>query len=106
MRIGSKPEEPPKEIPLEVQLWIGRGWQVIETERQGIVLSGPKSLRVRTILLGIAGVVLLCLFRFSLLWPGMGALFLLLAVVDFYLLTKPPTKFFPAAGEKRRTLER
>jgi hypothetical protein len=106
MRIGSKPEETPEEIPLEVQLWIHRGWTVLETERQGIVLSGPKEMRGRTKLLIVLGLILICLFYFSLMYPGVGALFVVLAVMDYKIFTKPPTKFFPAKGDKPRAVER
>lgn len=106
MRIGSKPDEVPEEIPLEVQLWISRGWTVLETERRGIVLLGQKAMRGRTKFLILLGIVLLCLFKFGLLWPAMGGLFLLMSVVDYKFATKPPTKFFPADGEKKRTLDR
>lgn len=106
MRIGTNPAQPPKEIPLEVQLWINRGWKVIETEREGVVVSGPKEMKGRTIFCGVVGVIFLCLFHFGGLFPAMGVLLIILAVVDYKILTKAPTKFFPADGEKRRTLDR
>lgn len=106
MRIGSKPEETPEEIPLEVQLWINRGWTVLETERQGIILTGPKEMRGRTKLLIALGIIFLCLFYFGKSWPAVGAFFIVLAVLDYKFLTKPPTKFFPAKGDKIRTIQR
>ncbi|MEO6876825.1 MAG: hypothetical protein ABI222_18595 [Opitutaceae bacterium] len=106
MRIGDKNPEEPEEIPLEVQLWIDRDWTVLPTERLGIVLIGPKKMRGRTKVLIALGVVLVCLFYFSSLWLASGAGFLILAAADYQYATKPPTKFFPAAGEKTRTLDR
>lgn len=105
MRIG-EPEEPEAEIPLEVQLWLDKGWTRIKTERRGLVLSGPKSMRGRTKLLIFLGVVLLGLFHFGALYPGIGAVFLILSAFDYQYATKPPTKFFPADGERQRSLER
>lgn len=107
MRIGSQSDDKPaKEIPLEVQLWINRGWKMIDTEREGVVVTGPKEIKGRTIFCAMIGLIFLCLFHFGMLFPGMGALFILLAVVDYKMLTKAPTKFFPAEGERKRTLER
>jgi hypothetical protein len=107
MRITSQqPGETPPEIPLEVQLWIQRGWTVMDTQRQGIVLSGQKEMRGRSKFLIVAGIILLCLFKFGVRWPILGGLLLVLAWLDYRFLTKPPTKFFPAEGEKTRTLDR
>lgn len=108
MRIGSKDDEPEEELPLEVQLWLSRGWAVIPTERRGIVLNGPKEMKGRTLFLILFGLMLLALFFFSWAgrWPFLGLAFLLLAVVDYKFATQPPTKFFPADGEKKRSMER
>lgn len=106
MRISNQSEEEPEELPLEVQLWVNRGWTVMQTERRGIVLSGQKKMRGRTKFLIFAGIVLLCLFHFGPMWPIIGAVLLGLSYVDFRFGTKPPTQFFPADGEKKRTLER
>lgn len=107
MRI-TKPDEPKEEIPLEVQLWLSRGWTVIETERRGLVLAGPKTMKGRTKALIVFGILLLLLvfFPFRGMWPLLGVLFLVTAVVDYKFATKPPTKFFPASGEKKRAMER
>ncbi len=107
MRIGG-PDEPeePEEIPPAVQLWLNRGWVRIKTEREGIVLSGPKAMRGRTKLFIFLGVVLLGLFHFGPLFPAVGAALLILAAFDYQYGTKPPTKFFPAPGEKTRSMER
>jgi hypothetical protein len=99
-------EEPPREIPLEVQLWISKGWTVIDTQRRGIVLVGQKKMMGRSKFLIVLGVILLCLFHFSLRLPIAGVLLLVAAWLDYKFLTKPPTKFFPAEGEKTRTMER
>jgi hypothetical protein len=101
-----EPDEPQREIPLEVQLWISKGWTVIDTQRQGFVLVGLKTMRGRTKLLIVLGVVLLCLFRFGFRLPLAGVLLLVVAWLDYRFLTKPPTKFFPAEGEKVRAMER
>lgn len=109
MRIGNKSEEEPKEeIPLEVQLWLSRGWTVLPAKREGIVLSGPKEMRGRTKLLIFIGIVLLAMVFAPVgpLWPGLGVAFLLVAFLDYKFGTQPPTKFFPAVGEKQRSLER
>ena len=107
MRITSQqPEEAPRELPLEIQLWVSKGWTVIDTQRQGIVLQGAKEMRGRSIFLIVVGVILLCLFYFSARLPIGGGLLLVLAWLDYRFLTKPPTKFFPAAGEKVRAMER
>jgi len=109
MRIGNKTDqEPEEELPLEVQLWISRGWTVIATERRGLVLSGPKEMRGRTKFLIFIGVILLALVFAPLgpLWPGLGVAFLLVAMLDYKFGTPPPTKFFPADGERKRTMER
>jgi len=108
MRISKPDDKPEEEIPLEVQLWLSRGWTVLETERRGIVLSGPKEMKGRTKALIVVGILLLLLvfFPFRGLWPFLGVLFLLTAVVDYKFATKPPTKFFPATGERKRSMER
>ncbi len=108
MRISKPSDEPAEEIPLEVQLSLSRGWTVITTERQGLVLSGPKEMKGRTKFLIFLGVLLLVLvfFHLGLLWPLLGVAFLVVAVLDYKFATKPPTKFFPAVGEKRRSIER
>jgi hypothetical protein len=109
MRIGNIPdEEPEEELPLEVQLWISRGWTVIPTERRGIVLSGQKEMKGRTKFLILLGIILLALVfaPFSKIWPLLGAAFLVVAVLDYKFATQPPTKFFPADGEKKRSMER
>jgi len=99
-------EEAPREIPLEVQLWVSKGWTVIDTQRRGIVLQGAKEMRGRSIFLIVVGVILLCLFYFSLRLPVAGVLLFVLAWLDYRFLTNPPTKFFPAEGEKTRNMER
>jgi hypothetical protein len=108
MRIANKADEPEEELPLEVNLWISRGWTVIPTERRGIVLSGQKEMKGRTKFLILFGVLLLALvfFPFGGKWPWLGLLFLAVAVLDYKYATKPPTKFFPADGEKKRSMER
>ena len=106
MRISNQPEEEPEELPLEVQLYVNRGWTVIQTERRGIVLSGKKKMRGRSKFFILAGIVLLGLFHFGAMWPIIGVILLVLSWVDFRFATKPPTLFFPADGEKKRTLER
>jgi len=106
MRISNQPEEVPEELPLEVQLWLNRGWTVMQTERRGVVLSGQKQMKGRSKFLIFAGIVLLCLFHFGPMWPIIGVILLVLSWVDFRFATKPPTMFFPADGEKKRTLER
>jgi hypothetical protein len=106
MRISNEAEEPEEELPLEVQLWLSRGWTVIKTERRGIVLTGPKSMKGRTKFCIFVGVILLCLFYFGALWPGLGVAFIAIAVLDYKFATPPATKFFPADGEKKRTMER
>lgn len=99
-------EEAPRELPLEVQLWVSKGWTIIDTQRRGIVLQGEKSMRGRSIFLIAAGVILLGLFFLNLRLPLVGGLLLVVAWLDYRFLTKPPTKFFPAAGEKTRSIER
>ena len=109
MRITKdEPDEPENELPLEVQLWISRGWTVLPTERRGIVLSGKKAMLGRTKFLLFLGIVLFALvfFPFRGAWPLIGAVFIGLAVVDYKFVTRPPTKFFPAEGEKKRSMER
>jgi len=106
MRIGGPEPEPEKEITPEIQLWINRGWTPMKTEREGIVLCGPKSMRGRTKFFILLCVVLLGLFKFGLLYPGVGAALLILAAFDYQYATKPPTKFFPAPGERTRSIER
>jgi len=106
MLISHQSDESPEELPREVQLWLAKGWTIIETKRRGIVLVGQKRMRGRSMLLIVGGIILLGLFHFGLFWPGMGLLFLIMAVVDYRFATSPPTKFFPAKGEKTRELER
>jgi hypothetical protein len=108
MRISNEAEEPEEALPLEVQLWLSRGWTVIPTERRGVVLSGPKSMKGRSKILIFLGVLLLALvfFPFGGSWPWLGVAFIVIAVLDYKFATPPPTKFFPADGEKKRTMER
>lgn len=108
MRISNQPDEPEEELPLEVQLWLNKGWTIIRTERRGIVLSGQKSMKGRSKILLTVGVFFLA-FVFlplpkKLAWVGVGLV--ALSILDFKYATKPPTKFFPADGERTRTLER
>ena len=108
MRIANKPDEPEEEIPLEVQLWLSRGWTIIPTERRGIVLAGQKSMKGRTKFLIFLGIILLALIftPFHGAWPWLGVAFIVVALLDYKLATKAPTKFFPADGEKKRGMER
>ena len=108
MRISNQPEEPEEELPLEVQLWLNKGWTIIPTQRRGIVLSGQKSMKGRSKFLIGLGVILLALVFAPLpsIVPWTGAVLIGLAILDYKFATKPPTKFFPADGEKKRTLER
>lgn len=107
MRIGgNQPEDEEQEIPLEVKLWLSRGWTVVKTERLGVVIEGPKEMKGRTKLLIFLGIVLICLFYFGAKWPIVGVLVILLAMVDYKFATKAPTKFFPGDGERKRALER
>ncbi|MFI5358287.1 MAG: hypothetical protein ACHQ4G_13220 [Opitutales bacterium] len=94
------------EVPLEVQLWLSKGWTVLKTERVGFVLTGRKQMQGRSKFFIVVGVILLGLFHFGWIWPGLGAVLLVAAWLDYRFMTKPPTKFFPAEGEKKRTLER
>ncbi len=108
MRISNQPDEPEEELPLEVQLWLNKGWTIIPTERRGIVLSGQKSMKTRSKILIAVGVLLLS-FAFLPLPKRLalvGAVLLALGILDFKYATKPQTMFFPADGEKKRTLER
>lgn len=108
MRISNQPDEPEEELPLEVQLWLNKGWTIIPTERRGIVLSGQKVMRARSKILIAVGVLFLAFVFFPLpkILPLSGAVLVALGILDFKYATKPPTKFFPADGEKKRTLER
>ena len=109
MRVPSKAEQEPlpPEVPMEVQIWLDKGWTIIPAKRRGLVLAGQKKMR------GIdkAGFVigLLLVLAFFVHYPLLGALGLLLiagAWCDFKFWTKPPTKFFPEPGEKTRVMER
>ena len=113
MRIGGEPDsdepqEPEKEIPLEVQLFLNRGWAIMKTERRGIVLSGPKEMQGRTKVLIFLALVLIVagFFKLGSLVTAIGAGFVIIAAADYQYATKPPTKFFPAEGEKKRSMER
>jgi hypothetical protein len=65
-------------------------------------------MRGRTKFLIFLGIVLLALvfFPFRGKWPLLGVLFIVMAVLDYKFATKPPTKFFPATGERKRSMER
>jgi len=111
MRIPSKAdlaESTAETVPLEVKVWLDKGWTIIPSERRGYVLSGQKEMRNLDRFGLFIGVVLLGGFLF----PGfrlLGFLGILLAGgawIDFKLNTKAPTKFFPEPGEKPRTIER
>jgi hypothetical protein len=110
MRIGGEqePEEPEQEIPLEVQLFLNRGWALMKTERRGIVLTGPKEMRGRTKFMIVLGVILAGagIFKLGSVVIVLGAGLLILSAADYQYATRPPTKFFPAEGEKKRTMER
>jgi hypothetical protein len=100
------PEDLEAELPMEVKVWVQKGWTVTPSHRKGIVITKPKTMLVRTKLalaLGTIGV----LFTYAgLFWLEVGASLLLLGFLDYRVLTKVPTKFFPAEGEKKRMLER
>lgn len=113
MRIGGEqdPEEaqePEQEIPLEVQLFLNRGWTLLKTERRGIVVLGPKAMRGRTKFIIVLGLVLIGagIFKLGSMTITIGAVLLILSAADYQYATKPPTKFFPADGEKKRSMER
>ncbi len=108
MRISNQPDEPEEELPLEVQLWLNKGWTIIPSERRGFVLSGQKSMRTRSKIMISVGVLFLVFVFLPLpkILPLSGAVLVALGILDFKYATKPPTKFFPADGERKRTLER
>jgi hypothetical protein len=108
MLLPSKdPEDAPEErLPTEVQIWVQKGWTVVPSHRKGIVITKPKAMLARTkvvLALGTVGVVLTFA---GMLWLKLGASLLLLGFLDYKVLTKVPTKFFPADGEKQRMMER
>ena len=70
------------------------------------MLLGLKEMKGRSKFLITLGVLCLCLFHFSLRLPIVGVLLFVAAWLDYKFLTKPPTRFFPAEGEKTRTMER
>jgi len=100
------PEDLEAELPMEVKIWVQKGWTVTPSQRKGIVITKPKAMLMRTkmaLALGTVGVI----FTFAgTLWLELGASLLLLGFLDYRILTKVPTKFFPADGEKKRMLER
>jgi len=110
MRIGGDPDpdEPEQEIPLEVQLFLNRGWAIMKTERRGIVLTGPKAMRGRTkVLIGLGVVLVIAgILKLGSVAIAIGAALLILSAADYQYATRPPTKFFPADGEKKRAMER
>ncbi len=61
-------------------------------------------------LIFLSRIILLALGSFPLFggkWPLVGAcISSWTAVLDYKFATKPPTKFFPAVGEKKRSVER
>lgn len=95
------------QIPLEVNLWLKRGWTILPSDRNGVVLLGEKQMRRRDkVLLWLGGVGF---FFFAVGIPligQLGLLFLVVAGWDYGWNTNPPTKFFPARGDKVRSLER
>ena len=113
MRISNPPQDRPGntsrafKIPLEVNLWLTRGWVIVPTERKGVVLLGQKSMRKRDkVLLGL-GVIALGLFAAGFYSIGLaGFLLIALASLDYWRNTQPPSKFFPVDGESTRSLER
>ncbi len=72
----------------QVKLLIAEGWVVKHDTPGGVELEGPRRLQMRTKICLVLGAVLL------MVW-GVGLIFLLLALVDYYALTKPETKFLP-----------
>jgi len=104
---SSDPYGSTRKIPLEVNLWLNRGWTIIQSERQGVVLLGKKELRKRDRVLLWLGCFGLAFFFVGIPIGGWaGLLMLTLAWVDYSRNTVPPTKFFPAEGEKLRKIER
>jgi hypothetical protein len=96
-----------REIPLEVNLWLNRGWTIIPSERKGIVLLGKKEMRKRDRVLFWLGCLSLACFFIGFPSGGFaGFLMLTLAGLGYWRNTVPPTKFFPAEGERPRRLER
>ncbi len=113
MRISNSPiprsgsSVPGFKIPLEVQLWLNRGWVIIPTERKGVVLSGRKTMRKRDKIFFGLGTVAMVLFAAGFHPVGVaGVLLIVLASLDYWGNTAAPTKFFPAEGDAVRTLER
>lgn len=113
MRISNPPHDRPGKfggvgkIPLEVNLWLARGWAMIPTERKGVVLLGRKEMRKRDKVLFGLGILALGLSAAGLPSTGLvGVLLIALAGLDYWANTQAPTKFFPAEGESTRSLER
>ncbi len=113
MRISNPPHSRPGrngralEIPLEVNLWLARGWAMIPTERKGVVLLGRKEMRKRDKVLFGLGILALGLSFAGIAFLGLtGVLLIALAGLDYWANTQAPTKFFPAEGESTRSLER
>ena len=104
---SSDPYGSGRKIPLEVNLWLDRGWTIIQSERQGVVLLGKKELRKRDRVLLWLGIFGLAFFFVGIPIGGWaGLLMLTLAWVDYSRNTVSPTKFFPAEGEKPRKIAR
>jgi hypothetical protein len=91
---------------MEVQIWVGKGWVVTPSHRKGIVITKPKAMLFRTKVLLTLGTIGVLLTFAGLIWLELGASLLLVGFLDYRVLTKIPTKFFPAEGEKKRMMER
>ena len=110
MRIPSKSdpgEQSMDDVPSEVKIWLEKGWIIIPTERRGYVLAGQKTMRSLDKIGLTIGVVLLLGFAIGFKLPGiLGVVLIVGSWLDYQYNTKPPTKFFPEAGEQSRIMER
>ena len=91
---------------MEVKIWVEKGWVVAPSHRKGFVITQPKTMRFRTKVMLTLGTIGVLLTFAGMHWLELGICLLLLGFLDYKVLTKVPTKFFPADGEKKRMMER
>lgn len=67
--------------------YLASGWKVVSDGPSGVQIEGAKVMATKD---------RWCLFiGFATCWLGFGLLLILVALIDFYFLTKPQTKFLP-----------
>jgi hypothetical protein len=83
---------PPQTFEDGVKLLVSKGWRVVSDGPTGVQMEKPKRPRMSARILFVAGAVVFLVVNWM-----VGAVILVAAIVDYAVLTKPESRFFPRA---------